>query len=84
MTICQRIIVLLPLWVFAGVAFAEGIETKVTGSARLRYEDSFAKDPISPERTAFSSIRIRPSFQVTVNPELNLVVEPQFAKIFGV
>ena len=63
--------------------FAESTETNFSGSARLRYEDSYAKDPTGADRVAFTSLRIRPNILVKVNSELSLVLEPQFAKILG-
>lgn len=60
---------------------------KVSGAARLRYEDSqwygSAGNPASFTRTGFFSLRIRPKIEWASQEGLKAVLTPQFAKIFG-
>lgn len=64
-------------------ANTEGVSNALTGSARFKHEDTFAKDPIAGDRTSFSSVRIRPNLQINANSDLVFVLEPQFVKVFG-
>lgn len=57
------------------------------GSARFRYEDTqwygSGASPNSFTRTAFYSLRIRPTLTFAVDDTLSIVLTPQFAKILG-
>lgn len=78
----------------AGGAHATASETtvgetswRVSGSARLRFEDSqwygSAGSPTSFARTDFFSLRVRPTIEWEVEQGLKTVLTPQFAKILG-
>ncbi len=54
-----------------------------SGAARLRYDDNFAKVPTGSIRTNYTSLRIRPNLNIKVNPDLAIVIEPQYSKTFG-
>lgn len=62
-------------------------KVSLKGTARLRYEDTqwygSATNPLSFTRTAFYSLRIRPTVSFAVDDSLSLVLTPQFAKILG-
>ncbi len=72
----------------AGPATPSGATTTFTGVARLRYDDNFAKlpsgvAPLGTLHTNYTSLRIRPNLNIKVNPDVSVVLEPQFAKTFG-
>ncbi len=54
-----------------------------SGVARLRHDDVFAKVPTGAVHTNYTSLRIRPNLNIKVNPDLAVVIEPQYSKTFG-
>ncbi|MEK6772381.1 MAG: alginate export family protein [Bdellovibrionota bacterium] len=67
----------------AGPATPSGATTTFSGVARLRYDDNFAKATTGALHTNYTSLRIRPNLNIKVNPDVSVIVEPQYTKTFG-
>lgn len=67
----------------AGMATPSGATVTFSGGARLRYDDNFAKVPTGAVHTNYTSLRVRPNLTIKVNPDVTLVLEPQYNKTFG-
>ncbi len=67
----------------AGMATPSGAAVTFGGAARLRYDDNFAKTPTGAVHTNYTSLRIRPTLNIKVNPDVNVFIEPQYNKTFG-
>lgn len=81
------IAVVAPLGAAQAESPSSPIDWKVSGSARLRFEDvqwyGSATNPLSFSRTDFYSLRVRPTIEGSVEEGLRLVLTPQFAKVLG-
>lgn len=67
----------------AGLTSPSGTSVVFGGGARLRYDDNFAKVPTTSTHTNYTSLRLRPTLTVKVNPDVSVFIEPQYAKTFG-